>query len=52
MLCKGILQEMISKALDLDIGDVLWVPEEAIRYIFIVNIQIDLSLRKAYIDED
>jgi hypothetical protein len=52
MLCKGVLQEMISKALDLDVGDVLRVPEEAISNIFFVNIEVNLALRKSYIDED
>lgn len=43
MLREGILQEMISKALDLDIRDILRIPEEAIRDILLLNIQIDLS---------
>ncbi len=50
MLSKCILQEMISKALNLDIRDILRIPKEAISDILLINIEINLALEINYID--
>ena len=42
MVSKCIFQEVVSEALDFDIGNIFRVPEEAISDIFVIDIQIDL----------
>lgn len=42
MVSKCIFQELVSEGLDLDIGDIFRVPEEAVSDIFVIDIQIDL----------
>lgn len=37
-----IFQEVVGEGLDFDIGDVFGVPEEAVRDILVVDVQIDL----------
>lgn len=42
VVCECIFQEVVGEGLDFDIGDVFGVPEEAVRDILVVDVQIDL----------
>lgn len=43
MLGKRIFEEVIGKCFDFDVGYILRIPKEALSYILILNIQVDLS---------
>jgi hypothetical protein len=47
VLCQRILEEMVSKALDLDVGDVFGIPQEAVSDVLLLDVEVDLGNRGA-----